>query len=102
MRGLITEQPHTSSTPFDLTTLQERIQREIIGISALSDFLAAFGKQTIGPGTTKQRLAKEEAPEVSSAQSKMSMIRVRLDDEFWVDMTPEQVSGFLSRKEACK
>lgn len=96
------DKSRTASTPFDLTTLQERIQREIIGISALSDFLVAFGKQSTGPGTAEQRLAQEQAPEVPSTQPKMDMIRVRLDAEFWVDMTPDQVSGFLSRKEACK
>jgi hypothetical protein len=96
-----TSQDLPSATPYDLTTLQQRIHQEIIGISALSDFLATFEMQSTGSEPTQPQIVGgiEEEP---AGKAKVEMIRVRLDDEFWVDMTPEQVSGFLNRKEACK
>jgi hypothetical protein len=96
---------HSNPTPYDPTTLQQRIHREIVGISALSNFLAAFHPQSISsspsvhPAVTETAASVEEMPK---QDAKTEMIRVRLDDEFWVDMTPDQVTEFIRRKEACK
>lgn len=92
-------------TPYDPTTLQQRIHREIVGISALSEFLAAFDTQGIVLPPSDDTTTKDTAvpvEQMSVQETKPEMIRIRLDDEFWVDMTPDQVTEFLRRKEACK
>lgn len=106
--GQDAENTLSSPIPFDPTTLQQRIQREIVGISALSEFLAALGTQVgvsepAGDTAAKDTDAGSSSfKQMSSQQPRTEMIRIRLDDEFWVDMTPDQVDGFLRRKEACE
>lgn len=89
-------------TPYDPSTLQQRIHREIVGISALSEFLAGLGTQGIVSPPPDDPTSDGTQEEMPRQEQMTEMIRIRLDDEFWVDMTPDQVTEFLRRKEACK
>lgn len=105
------------SVPYDPSTLQHRIQREILGLGALSDYLVELKKKLkmvpVGDDTVVGKdkddrgnvdsslsFSKKEAEAVK--QPATEMIRVRLDEEFWVDMTHDQIDSFMQRKSACK
>ncbi|KAJ9113898.1 hypothetical protein QFC19_000092 [Naganishia cerealis] len=95
------------ATPYDPATLQQRIQREILGLGALSDYLVEIERQRMASNRPESSSAETTVISTSSASrtqtttgTKIEMIRIRLDDEYWVDMTPTQIDGFLARKSA--
>ncbi|KAJ9116944.1 hypothetical protein QFC22_004602 [Naganishia vaughanmartiniae] len=97
------------SLPYDPVTLQQRIQREILGLGALADYLVELKEKhrTMPSHDEESRTETVEGNLPSSSngvaeENKAEMIRIRLDDEYWVDMTSEQIDGFLKRKSACK
>jgi hypothetical protein len=93
------------SIPYDSADLQQRIHAQLSGLTELSTYLASrTSSLTGGPSDStsirSQKVVREEDKMVKSAEGDgLGMNRVHLGDEWWADMTEQEMLSFLQRKE---
>ena len=94
-----------SSTPYDSSNLQQRIHTQLAGLTELSAYLAQRTRSSSrGSSGSSSIISDKEIVEKDEMAERMgeeglSMNRVHLGDEWWADMTEQEMMSFLGRKE---
>ncbi len=83
-----------SFTPYDPSTLSQRIQSQLAGISELSAYFASTSGSAETPVAVPASDNRVEAKKLRLDE----MIRIHLGDEWWADMRDEEARVFLEKK----
>jgi hypothetical protein len=95
-----------SGIPYDPADLSHNIQTQLAGLGELAVYLtrsvtsgAIAGPSQVKP-TSPQTLTMGEREEEEKMETVLR--RVHLGDEWWADMTEQEILGYLERKETGK
>jgi hypothetical protein len=95
-----------SSSPYDSSDLQQRIHTQLAGLTELSAYLANRTRSSSGiPSASSTTLSDNYIIEQNTMaadrvrEESLGMNRVHLGDEWWADMTEQEMLSFLKRKE---
>lgn len=94
--------------PYDPSDLSQHIHAQLEGLGELAIYLtrsvSSRGAASAGPSQVKA--ASTESMEVERTERKeevaemeVALRRVHLGDDWWVDMTEQEMLGYLERKE---
>lgn len=94
--------------PYDPSDLSQHIHAQLEGLGELAIYLtrsvSSRGAASAGPSQVKAAFAESTQLERTEkkeqvAEMEMALRRVHLGDEWWVDMTEQEMLGYLERKE---
>jgi hypothetical protein len=86
--------------PYDPSDLSQHIHAQLEGLGELAIYLtrsvSSRGAASAGPSQVKAGSTENKKGE---STEKKELRRVHLGDEWWVDMTEQEMLGYLERKE---
>jgi hypothetical protein len=94
--------------PYDPSDLSQHIHAQLEGLGELAIYLtrsvssrgaASAGPSQVKAGSTENKKVEMTEKKEQVAEMKMALSRVHLGDEWWVDMTEQDMLGYLERKE---
>jgi hypothetical protein len=94
--------------PYDPSDLSQHIHAQLEGLGELAIYLtrsvsfrgaASAGPSQVKAGSTENKKGESTEKKKQVAEMEMALRRVHLGDEWWVDMTEQEMLGYLERKE---
>jgi hypothetical protein len=94
--------------PYDPSDLSQHIHAQLEGLGELAIYLtrsvssrgaASAGPSQVKAGSTENKKGESTQKKEQVAEMEVALRRVHLGDEWWVDMTEQEMLGYLERKE---
>lgn len=88
-----------SAIPYDPTSLEQRIESQLAGLGELATYLTRSVSSVAQAGPSQAPRTGSKTGTGKESEEEMDLRRVHLGDEWWADMTEQEMVDYLERKQ---